>query len=111
MADADVVQRSGSEEFHEDVDDRPADGEPTLRGILLLAQLGARFGARLAVRSRPAAVVARGVGNLLKLAEIEPDQIALPAGIDDDVSRTVIGVHVHLCAAGRTGDPSLEFAP
>ena len=61
---------------------------------------------RAAPRSRPPASVI-----CVELAEVQPDQVAALTGVDHDVARAVVRVHVHLRAARGTNDDPLELSP
>jgi hypothetical protein len=59
----------------------------------------------------PAAVLTGSVADLLQLTEVKPDQIALPARIDDHVAGSVIRVSLQQLPARRTRYPPIELTP
>ncbi len=58
-----------------------------------------------------AAILARRIDDLTHLPEIQPDQIALRAVVDDDGARTKVRVGIEGAAAARTGEAPMQFRP
>ena len=55
------------------------------------------------------AILSGSVDDLLELAEIEPDHVAVVTGVDDHVTGSVIGIRGHAIAARRTTGYTLEL--
>src|SRR5690349_22692226 len=56
-----------------------------------------------------AAIAAGGIDNLPHLAEVEPNEVARRAAVDDDIAGTVVGIGLEPAAALRTGQHPPQF--